>query len=131
MKKNTRNTKAKVEILNFINAANRAVSHMDIQKSLGELCDRVTIYRVLERLTEEKSIHRIVNIDGVINYASCHSCASHHTHNHVHFSCSTCKELSCLENNEIMLTLPEGYVFKEAFLTVSGVCKNCVQNARK
>jgi len=129
MKKNTRNTKAKAEILKFINSSTRAVSHLDIQKSLGEFCDRVTIYRVLERLTEEKSIHRIVNVDGVINYASCSSCAAHHTHNHVHFSCINCKELSCLENNEITLTLPEGYQFKEAFLTVSGVCKECVDRS--
>ena len=47
MKKNTRNTKAKAEILKFINSSTRAVSHLDIQKSLGEICDRVTIYRVL------------------------------------------------------------------------------------
>jgi Fur family transcriptional regulator, ferric uptake regulator len=125
MKKITRNTKAKAEILKFIIEANRAVSHTDIQKSLGGICDRVTIYRVLERLTDEKSVHRIVNVDGVINYAPCHSCSSHHTHNHVHFSCITCNELSCLENNEISLSLPEGYFFKEAFLTVSGICKNC------
>ena len=125
MKKNTRNTKAKAEILKFINASNRAVSHLDIQKSLGEICDRVTIYRVLERLTEEKSIHRIVNVDGVINYASCSSCAAHHTHNHVHFSCSVCKKLSCLENNEFTLSLPEGYIFSEAFLTVKGICIGC------
>lgn len=57
----------------------------EIQKSLDGLCDRVTIYHVLERLMEEVVIHKIVNIDGVVKYAGCHSCSKKHSHNHIHF----------------------------------------------
>lgn len=122
----TRNTQAKQQILNFIQSSKQAVSHSDIYTSLKSLCDRVTIYRVLERLVNENKIHKIVNVDGVINYATCHSCTNIHYHNHVHFSCENCKSITCLDKNEITFSLPPNYLFKESFFTVSGICPNCI-----
>jgi Fur family ferric uptake transcriptional regulator len=121
----SRNTQAKKKILEFIQSSPQAVSHAAIFGSLQELCDRVTIYRVLERLVNENKIHKIVNVDGVINYATCHSCTNIHYHNHVHFSCEKCKAITCLEENEITFSLPPNYLFKESFFTVSGVCPAC------
>jgi Fur family ferric uptake transcriptional regulator len=85
--KSTRTTTAKTEIQDLIVSSSVALSHSEIQKSLQGLCDRVTIYRVLERLMEEGVIHKIVNVDGVVKYAGCHSCSVKHSHNHIHFSC--------------------------------------------
>jgi Fur family ferric uptake transcriptional regulator len=48
--KSTRTTTAKTEIQDLIVSSSVALSHSEIQKSLEGLCDRVTIYRVLERL---------------------------------------------------------------------------------
>ncbi len=124
--KMSRNTQAKRQILEFIQHSQNAVSHADIQSSLNDLCDRVTIYRVLDRLVQEKMIHKIVNVDGVINYATCHTCSNIHHHNHVHFSCENCKSITCLEDNEITFSLPPKYIFKESFFTVSGICPNCI-----
>lgn len=122
----SRNTQAKKQILEFIQNSPNAVSHGDIYSKMEELCDRVTIYRVLERLVNENKIHKIVNVDGVINYATCHSCTNIHYHNHVHFSCEKCKAVTCLNENEINFSLPKNYIFKESFFTVSGICPNCV-----
>ena len=72
MQKKSRNTTAKQEILKMIANAGQALSHVEIQQQLNNLCDRVTIYRVLNRLVEEQKIHKIVNTDGVVNYAACH-----------------------------------------------------------
>ncbi len=87
--KQVRNTHAKTEILNLINDSDVALTHSDIQKRLGDLCNRVTIYRVLERLENEGAIHKIVNVDGVVNFAKCSGKCTHeeHFHNHVHFNC--------------------------------------------
>ncbi|TAE79313.1 MAG: Fur family transcriptional regulator, partial [Bacteroidetes bacterium] len=80
--KSARTTIAKTEIQELIVSSPVALSHAEIQKSLEGLCDRVTIYRVLDRLMEEGVIHKIVNVDGVVKYAGCHSCSAKHTHNH-------------------------------------------------
>ena len=125
MQKKPRNTLAKQAILDLISTSENALSHIEIQQKLNNLCDRVTIYRVLGRLVEEQKIHKIVNVDGVINYATCHSCTNIHYHNHVHFSCEKCKAITCLDENEITFSLPPNYLFKESFFTVSGVCPAC------
>lgn len=126
--KQTRNTIARTEILNLINNSEIALSHAEIQKYLEGLCDRVTIYRVLERLTGEGLVHKIVNTDGVLKYASCHNCITNtnHSHNHIHFSCEKCKEVTCIEEIEPLFKLPEKYTVKEVNFTISGICPKCV-----
>ena len=96
--KSSRNTPAKTEIQELILSSKSALSHTEIQKHLTGLCDRVTIYRILERLTDEGLIHKVVNVDGVVKYAGCHSCSEKHNHNHIHFSCQKCKSVTCLED---------------------------------
>jgi Fur family ferric uptake transcriptional regulator len=122
----SRNTIAKQKILDFIQKSDKAVSHADIQQNIGDLCDRVTIYRVLERLLQEDEIHKIVNTNGVLNYASCKKNCSHgHQHNHIHFSCEMCKTITFLPTNVQHISLPEDYVVKEIYFTVSGTCPSC------
>lgn len=123
--KSSRNTTAKTKIKELIATSNVALSHSDIQKSLDGLCDRVTIYRILERLLEEGVVHKIVNIDGVVKYAGCHNCSSKHNHDHIHFSCQKCKSVTCLENVEPSYKLPKNYTVSEMNFTLSGLCPQC------
>lgn len=123
--KQGRNTTAKTEILKLINQSDVALSHAEIQLSLEGLCDRVTIYRVLDRLTEEGRIHRIVNIDGGVKYASCTGCSAVHQHSHIHFSCQKCKSVTCMEGIEPAFSLPAAYQISEVNFTVSGLCPQC------
>ncbi len=73
--KSPRTTTAKTEIQELIVSSSVALSHTEIQKSLEGLCDRETIFSVLERLMEEGVIHKIINVDGVVKYAGCHFCS--------------------------------------------------------
>lgn len=123
--KNTRNTKAKKEILNLINKTDSALSHSEIHLNLNGLCDRVTVYRVLKRLLKEGSIHKIIDIDGVTKYASCHNCSTEHNHNHIHFSCQKCGTLTCLEGIYPSFELPHNYTAEKMNFTVSGLCPKC------
>ena len=123
--KPTRNTVAKTEIQQLIVSSSIALSHVEIQKKLEGLCDRVTIYRVLDRLIEEGSIHKIVNTDGGVKYAGCRTCTEKHNHNHIHFSCHKCKSVTCLEGVEPIFKLPKNYRVSEVNFTLSGVCPNC------
>jgi Fur family ferric uptake transcriptional regulator len=124
--KSTRNTKAKTEIHELIVRSDVALSHAEIQKSLDGLCDRVTIYRVLDRLLEEGAIHKIINVDGVVKYAGCHSCSTKHNHNHIHFSCQNCKSVTCLEGVVPSYNLPKNYKVSEMNFTLSGLCPRCL-----
>jgi Fur family ferric uptake transcriptional regulator len=124
--KSARNTKAKAKIQELIVRSDVALSHAEIQKLLNGLCDRVTIYRVLERLLEEGIIHKIVNVDGVVKYAGCHSCSAKHSHNHIHFSCQKCKSVTCLEGVEPSYKLPKNYKVSEMNFTLSGLCPQCL-----
>ena len=56
--KTVRNTTAKTEIQELIANSPVALSHTEIQSATNGLCDRVTIYRVLERLTVEGLIQQ-------------------------------------------------------------------------
>lgn len=126
--KNTRNTTAKSAILELIKNSEVALSHSEIQKLNTELCDRVTIYRILDRLVAEDVIHKIATSDGTIKYASCHHNhdTHHHTHNHIHFSCEKCQSVTCLENVVPSFKLPENYLLKEVNFTLTGLCPNCI-----
>jgi Fur family ferric uptake transcriptional regulator len=123
----TRNTVARTTILELIQQSDVALSQPAIQHALNGLCDRVTIYRVLDRLTEEGLIHRIVNVNGVVNYAACNACQQHHSHQHqhIHFSCRICGELTCLNQVVPSFQLPEGFIQEETFFTISGICNGC------
>ena len=127
--KSTRNTAAKSAIQLLLKQSNTALSHKDIQNEVGELCNRVTIYRILDRLVEEGEIHKIINTDGVIKYAPCHQCDSHHHHNHdhVHFSCIKCDSVTCLDNVQPSYNLPANYQVQEVNFTLSGICPNCIE----
>jgi Fur family ferric uptake transcriptional regulator len=123
--KQARNTTAKTEIQELILSSKSALSHTEIQKQLIGLCDRVTIYRVLERLTDDGLIHKVVNVDGVVKYAGCHNCSEKHNHNHIHFSCQKCKSVTCLEDVEPSFKLPKNYKVSEVNFTLSGLCPQC------
>jgi Fur family ferric uptake transcriptional regulator len=60
----SRNTQAKTSILLALSEAKCALSHAQLNEKLLGVCDRVTIYRVLDRLISEKKVHRIADIDG-------------------------------------------------------------------
>lgn len=129
--KTTRKTASKTAILELITHSEVALSHSEIQKLTGDLCDRVTIYRILDRLVTEDMIHKIATPDGTVKYAGCHHDHDnhHHTHNHVHFSCEKCHSVTCLDSVEPSYKIPDNYLVKEVNFTLSGLCPNCNGNS--
>ena len=125
--KNNRTTIAKSTIQELIEHSDVALSQPDIQAQVGDLCNRVTIYRVLDRLVEEGAIHKIIDIDGLTKFMSCHQCEDdqHHKHHHIHFHCSVCNNVTCLHHVIPQFNLPKDYIVKEVNFMVSGICENC------
>lgn len=127
--KTTRNTAAKTAVLEILTQSKIALSHTEIQKQTNDLCDRVTIYRILDRLVNDDIIHKIVNLDGTVKYAKCHHHAQRvHIHNHAHFSCEKCLEITCLENVKPSYIIPHNYKVNEINFTLSGLCPNCLNS---
>jgi Fur family transcriptional regulator, ferric uptake regulator len=122
-----RNTNARTHILDLLTASPVALSHSEVLTAIDGICDRVTVYRVLDRLAEEGRVHKIVNTDGTIKYAPCHDCAEKHSHkhDHVHFSCTNCLSVTCLTDVEPVYKLPRKYKVQEVNFTLSGLCPDC------
>lgn len=127
--KQTRNTIAKSKIISMLQASEVALSHAEIEAAIDIEVNRVTIYRILERLIEAGTIHKVVNTDGTMKFALCHSCSVTHHHNHIHFSCVECKEVTCLEEVVPSFKLSKQYEVIDVNFTLSGRCPDCTAKA--
>ncbi len=120
-----RNTPAKSAILNLLKDAGTALSQDMIEEKVKGEMDRVTIYRVLNSFCEDGITHRIVADNGKYYFALCLNCSDEaHSHDHFHFRCLTCETVECLDE-EVTVTLPQGYVMQNINSWVTGYCKNC------
>jgi Fur family ferric uptake transcriptional regulator len=123
-----RNTTCREEVIQLFSTKGTALSHSDLESSLGEMFDRVTLYRTLKTFVEKGILHKVLDDNG-LRYALCkQECATHghHHHDHVHFKCLQCGETNCLESTHIpSFSLPEGYKALETNLLIQGVCPQC------
>lgn len=121
-----RKTSASELIYDIIRKSTHALSHQDIKNKIGNVCDRVTIYRVLDRLVEDGKAHKLTDMDGVFRFASSdEGCESDHEHHHIHFSCDKCKKITCLDDIVPEFKLPRGFVMHKSNFTVAGLCPLC------
>jgi Fur family ferric uptake transcriptional regulator len=127
MKPKVRNTPAKRFVLARISALEKAISQRELQEMSDNTFDRVTLYRVLERLVGEGMLHRATDKHGVVRYASCNH--EHNgmncSHHHLHFHCESCDEVSCLDQILPDFHLPQGYSITHAQFTIAGTCQKC------
>jgi len=105
------------------------VSQPELEKRYRKYADRVTLYRVLSAFEEKGLIHKVIDTHGTARYALCndHNChEGHHHDEHVHFNCSKCDTLVCLEDVHIpAVKLPRNYMAVKYNLNIEGVCNNC------
>ncbi len=120
-----RNTETTAEIHFLLKNSNSALSHDMIQEKMSKSVDRATIYRILNRLCEDKIVHKIIADDGKQYFAFCVNCQEHqHKHNHFHFRCTECGKVECLQS-ELKIGLPKNYVFENLNGVISGTCPDC------
>lgn len=121
-------TRPRLRVLELISQKNTATSQPDLEKILGNEIDRVTLYRILSTFEQKGILHKILDLNGTATYALCSiSCPEHlHQESHVHFTCSKCNSIYCL--NEIVLpsvTLPDNFSLESVAVNVVGVCERC------
>ena len=111
-----------------------ALSHGAIEKKVGSVFDRVTIYRTLQTFVGRGLIHTIPSADNAIRYALCKDeCGDgHHRHEHIHFVCQQCHHTYCLDEVVTpVIRLPKGYSPQQVEILVQGKCKQCTVSARR
>lgn len=120
-----RNTPARAAVLALLEDSKQAMSQDMIEDQLSIEADRVTIYRMLNRLCEDGIAHKVVAEDGKSYFALCHTCeAHHHVHDHFHFKCESCGQIECLVH-EVDVKLPKGYKALSMNCIVNGLCEKC------
>jgi Fur family ferric uptake transcriptional regulator len=119
-------TRPRVMVLTVLLKAERALTHHEVEARLStdSGVNRVTIYRVLEWLTENGLAHKISGEDRIWRF---NAAAHEHAGPHAHFECSDCGQVLCLEPVEARpaVKLPAGFRQKAVELTVKGVCADC------
>ncbi len=127
--RNLKATATRVELLQIIKNFESAIPYAKIQEQLKNT-DRVTLYRTIQTLLDRGIIHKALTNKDETYYALCGSncTVDTHAHDHVHFKCSICQNVTCQHlNEEITITLPDFTIDKMQIL-LSGICNKCNSN---
>lgn len=121
-------TAARLNVLSILSARKVATSQPDLEQMIGKEVDRVTLYRVLNTFEKSGIIHKVLDLNGTANYALCSSSCTpeHHKDEHVHFNCTQCLNIYCLDHVVIPeILIPNGFKASSKNLIIYGVCATC------
>lgn len=121
-------TQPRLQVLDFIDNKGLAVSQPELEKLLGNTVDRVTLYRTLAIFEEKGILHKVFDLNGTATFALCSiECTEHHHHDqHVHFICSNCNSIHCLENIHLPnIPTPAGFILNNIAVNAIGICDKC------
>jgi Fur family transcriptional regulator, ferric uptake regulator len=125
------NTACRRDVLAVFISASHALSHHDVEGSLKEKYDRVTLYRTFQAFEEKGLIHKVVDNSGISRYALCHDNCDTHSHNdsHLHFSCTRCGRIVCVNSCAVPeVKIPDGFILEKMHVLAEGICKDCREN---
>jgi Fur family ferric uptake transcriptional regulator len=99
-------TAARLAVMQHMLAVPGPESHAEVSRSLADRgFDRATIYRNLTELTEANLVTRVDLGDHVWRFEPKRHADGHgHAEDHPHFLCTTCGEVSCLDDFDVAIT---------------------------
>ncbi|MBX2979046.1 MAG: transcriptional repressor [Flavobacteriales bacterium] len=121
-------TDTRLAVLSLLQNSSKALSQSDVERSLPQQADRVTLFRVLQAFEDAGLAHKVMDAHGVARYASCAPTCSteQHQDSHAHFHCTQCGDVYCLEDVELpKVKVPKGFKQQESHLEVEGRCAAC------
>lgn len=109
----------------LIESEDTALTENEIKDAFSDLFDRVTFYRSLKTLEENKVIHRVVLNDTTVKYALGNHLVLSKIHPHFH--CTGCDKVICLDSSVMdrNIHLPAGYDVISAQILFEGICPDC------
>jgi Fur family transcriptional regulator, ferric uptake regulator len=123
-----RQTPVRRAVLQVLSGSPFALSGHEVEQQLCEAVDRITLYRTLRTFEESGLIHRVIDTSDTVRYAACAvGCtAQAHFDDHVHFKCTSCQRMYCLNHVAIpAVTLPPGFLAHTRNYLLAGVCQQC------
>lgn len=140
-------TTARLAVLNTIAEAHSALSHPEIVERLSNQkeFDRVTIYRVLDWLTEHELIHKIAGsgdkrawkfqlsqprFTAVTTPQPSNGLLSGNGHHHAHLHCKHCGKVTCVHELEPHFPpqVLAQYQVTSIDINIKGVCADCASH---
>jgi Fur family ferric uptake transcriptional regulator len=121
-------TEARLKVLSLLVNKKVATSQPDHESVIGDV-DRVTLYRILIAFEEKGIIHKVFDLNGTANYAICSSDCDEHDHHdeHLHFNCTNCKNVYCLDELDMPpIVLPNGFKLERLSFSATGLCPKCI-----
>lgn len=125
---NLKITQPRLRVLAIISEKKTAISQPELEKILGKDIDRVTLYRILGSFEEKGILHKVFDLNGTATYAICSTkCTAHHHHDqHVHFICSVCNSVYCLDEISVpKINLPTNFSLHSVVINAVGICDKC------
>jgi Fur family ferric uptake transcriptional regulator len=126
-KHHLKRTEPRLRVLSMLADKNVATSQPDLESVIADV-DRVTLYRILSAFEEKGIIHKVFDLNGTANYALCSSSCEEHQHHdeHLHFNCTICKNVYCLDDLDLPeLVLPKGFKLEGFSFSATGICPKC------
>ncbi|MFN3883127.1 MAG: Fur family transcriptional regulator [Rhodocyclaceae bacterium] len=118
-------TSSRVRVLDALLTAKQPFSHADLEALLPD-ADRVTLYRVLDALVDRGLALKAADARGVFRFSA--SAAQREHRSHVHFRCTGCGGVFCLEASPPPPPkLPRGFRLAEAEFDLRGTCAQCAR----
>ena len=121
-------TQPRLRVLDIISTKLSAISQPELEKILGSEIDRVTLYRILASFEEKGILHKVFDLNGTATYAFCSTkcTADHHHDQHVHFICSVCNSVYCLDEIALpKINLPTDFSLHSIAINAVGICDVC------
>jgi len=121
-------TQPRLRVLDVISTKVSAISQPELEKILGAEIDRVTLYRILSSFEEKGILHKVFDLNGTATYAFCSTkCTTDHHHDqHVHFICSVCNSVFCLDEIALpKIKLPSNFSLHSIAINAVGLCSQC------
>jgi len=116
-------TTSRKSILNVLLQSEVALSEKEIRSTIGNYCDRATIYRTLKIFNRKGIVHPVITERSITKYV-----IRKKPDNHLHFKCTSCDQVFCMTGIELSAyTLPKGFIQKNTNFLITGICKVCNQ----
>ena len=123
-----RATAPRLAVIRILNRVDKPISHSEVLNALGEMdWDPATIFRNLVKLREAGIAPVISRAGGIDRYIL--KTKQNDLHQHPHFACDDCGELTCLPDDVTNATSLEGAWAKavqQASVQLRGQCPDCV-----
>ena len=126
------NTKQKNLILNVIKNQKYEFTIKDIYKELNERVGLTTIYRLVDRLIDEKKLNKYISRDNVTYYQYLKECSEE---NHFFLKCDKCGNLihidcDCIDDLSSHIFKKHKFKPNKENIIINGVCEKCIKKGK-